>query len=198
MASIRKKLVIIGDGTCGKTCLMHSFIEGKFYDDYVPTTFENKVHEIKIGEKTVELVLWDTAGQDDFDRLRRISYPGTDVLLMCFSIDSPDSLENIQEKWAPEAKRFCPKSPCILVGNKKDLRSDQETLDKLMKRKQEPVTSAQARSVANQIGAYSYIECSAKTREGVVAVFQTATRAAIIKDSHLRSSHSSKPSCMLL
>lgn len=50
----------------------------------------------------VELALWDTAGQEDYDRLRPLSYPDTDVILMCFSVDSPDSLENIPEKWTPE------------------------------------------------------------------------------------------------
>lgn len=50
----------------------------------------------------VELALWDTAGQEDYDRLRPLSYPDTDVILMCFSIDSPDSLENIPDKWTPE------------------------------------------------------------------------------------------------
>ena len=63
--------------------------------------------------------MWDTAGQEDYDRLRPLSYPDTDVILMCFSIDSPDSLENIPEKWTPEVKHFCPNVPIILVGNKK-------------------------------------------------------------------------------
>ena len=67
----------------------------------------------------VELALWDTAGQEDYDRLRPLSYPDTDVILMCFSIDSPDSLDNIPEKWTPEVKHFCPNVPIILVGNKK-------------------------------------------------------------------------------
>ena len=90
--------------------------------------------------KSVELALWDTAGQEDYDRLRPLSYPDTDVILMCFSIDSPDSLQNIPgkfthgfyfrsltsgffiEKWVPEVRHFCPKVPIVLVGNKKDLR----------------------------------------------------------------------------
>lgn len=50
----------------------------------------------------MELALWDTAGQEDYDRLRPLSYPDTNVILMCFSVDSPDSLENIPEKWTPE------------------------------------------------------------------------------------------------
>lgn len=52
------------------------------------------------------MALWDTAGQEDYDRLRPLSYPDTDVILMCFSIDSPDSLENIPEKWTPEVEIF--------------------------------------------------------------------------------------------
>lgn len=55
----------------------------------------------------VELALWDTAGQEDYDRLRPLSYPDTDVILMCFSVDSPDSLENIPEKWTPEVSQSC-------------------------------------------------------------------------------------------
>lgn len=76
----------------------------------------------------MELALWDTAGQEDYDRLRLLSYPDTDVIVMCFSIDLPDSLENIQDKWIPEVKHFCPNVPIILVGNKRDLRFDPYTI----------------------------------------------------------------------
>ena len=82
--------------------------------------FQKNIHPcIEVDGKQVELALWDTAGQEDYDRLRPLSYPNTDVILMCFSIDSPDSLENIPEKWTPEVKHFCPNVPIILVGNKK-------------------------------------------------------------------------------
>jgi len=127
----------------------------------------------------VELALWDTAGQEDYDRLRPLSYPDTDVILMCFSIDSPDSLENIPEKWTPEVKHFCPNVPIILVGNKKDLRNDEGTKRELMKMKQEPVRPEEGRSMAEKINAFSYLECSAKSKEGVREVFETATRAAL-------------------
>ena len=63
----------------------------------MPTVFENYVSDIEVDGKQVELALWDTAGQEDYDRLRPLSYPDTDVILMCFAIDSPDSLENIPE-----------------------------------------------------------------------------------------------------
>lgn len=179
MASIRKKLVIVGDGACGKTCLLIVFSKDQFPEVYVPTVFENYVADIEVDSKQVELALWDTAGQEDYDRLRPLSYPDTDVILMCFSIDSPDSLENIPEKWTPEVRHFCPNVPIILVGNKKDLRSDAGTIRELQKMKQQPVTNEDGQAMADKIGAYGYLECSARTKEGVREVFELATRAAL-------------------
>ncbi|CAH4030316.1 unnamed protein product [Pieris brassicae] len=179
MAAIRKKLVIVGDGACGKTCLLIVFSKDQFPEVYVPTVFENYVADIEVDGKQVELALWDTAGQEDYDRLRPLSYPDTDVILMCFSVDSPDSLENIPEKWTPEVKHFCPNVPIILVGNKKDLRNDPATINELRKMKQEPVKPQEGRAMAEKINAFAYLECSAKSKEGVREVFETATRAAL-------------------
>ncbi|XP_058244823.1 rho-related GTP-binding protein RhoA-A [Hemibagrus wyckioides] len=179
MAAIRKKLVIVGDGACGKTCLLIVFSKDQFPEVYVPTVFENYVADIEVDGKQVELALWDTAGQEDYDRLRPLSYPDTDVILMCFSIDSPDSLENIPEKWTPEVKHFCPNVPIILVGNKKDLRNDEHTRRELAKMKQEPVKAEEGKDMANRINAAGYLECSAKTKDGVREVFEMATRAAL-------------------
>ncbi|KAG7226802.1 hypothetical protein INR49_014151 [Caranx melampygus] len=179
MAAIRKKLVIVGDGACGKTCLLIVFSKDQFPEVYVPTVFENYIADIEVDGKQVELALWDTAGQEDYDRLRPLSYPDTDVILMCFSIDSPDSLENIPEKWTPEVKHFCPNVPIILVGNKKDLRNDEHTRRELAKMKQEPVKTEEGRDMAGRINAFGYLECSAKTKDGVREVFEMATRAAL-------------------
>ncbi len=145
----------------------------------MPTVFENYVADIEVDGKQVELALWDTAGQEDYDRLRPLSYPDTDVILMCFSVDSPDSLENIPEKWTPEVKHFCPNVPIILVGNKKDLRNDPLTIKELAKMKQEPVKPQEGRAMAEKINAFAYLECSAKSKEGVREVFEAATRAAL-------------------
>ena len=59
-------------------------------------------------------------------RLRPLSYPDSNVILMCFSIDSPDSLTNVGEKWYPELRYYCPKAPILVVGNKKDLRYNEK------------------------------------------------------------------------
>ncbi len=179
MAAIRKKLVIVGDGACGKTCLLIVFSKDQFPEVYVPTVFENYVADIEVDGKQVELALWDTAGQEDYDRLRPLSYPDTDVILMCFSIDAPDSLDNIPEKWTPEVKHFCPNVPIILVGNKKDIRNDEAIKRELGRMKQEPVKPDQGKVMADTIGAFAYLECSAKTKEGVREVFEMATKAAL-------------------
>ncbi|KAL5016247.1 hypothetical protein ScPMuIL_005836 [Solemya velum] len=153
--------------------------QGRIPEVYVPTVFENYVADIEVDSKQVELALWDTAGQEDYDRLRPLSYPDTHVILMCFSIDNPDSLQNISEKWSPEVKHFCPKVPVILVGTKKDFRTDPVLKEELINLKIQPVKPEEGRAMAERIGAVNYVECSAKTKENVWEVFETATRAAL-------------------
>merc|ERR1712130_985615 len=153
----------------------------EFPKEYVPTVFENYVTDIEVDGVKVELEMWDTAGQEDYDRLRPLSYPDTHVILLCFAIDSPDSLENIPDRWTPELKHFCPKVPIVLVGNKLDLRNNPDTLQLLAKLKQQPVPRAAGQEMATRIGAFAYLECSARTKEGVQQVFETANRAALMK-----------------
>lgn len=193
MASpLRKKLVVVGDGACGKTCLLIVFSKDEFPEVYVPTVFENYVADIEIDGKQIELALWDTAGQEDYDRLRPLSYPDTNVLLICFAVDNPDSLENVPEKWVPEVRHFCPNIPFVLVGCKKDLRNDPNTKKELAKMKQKPVSYEEAQSTCEKIQAYAYIECSAKSKENVREVFETATRAS------LTVKRSKRGGCLLL
>ena len=182
-AAIRRKLVIVGDGACGKTCLLFAFTKDEFPDKYIPTVFENYVSDIEVDGRLVELALWDTAGQEDYDRLRPLSYPDTDVILMCFAVDNHDSLENINTKWVPEVQHFCPNIPFLLIATKKDLRNDPATRQVLRRDKLEVLKPEEGRTMMEKVGAWQYLECSAKTREGVREVFITATRAALQKRS---------------
>ncbi|KAG0676186.1 GTP-binding protein Rho1, partial [Pichia californica] len=179
IADIRKKLVIVGDGACGKTCLLIVFSKGAFPELYVPTVFENYVADVEVEGKRVELALWDTAGQEDYDRLRPLSYPDSNVILICFSVDSPDTLDNVQEKWIAEVLHFCQGVPIILVGCKVDLRNDRATIDRLAQSGQQPVSTAEGQDVADKIDALTYMECSAKHNQGVREVFEAATRATL-------------------
>ncbi|KAG5725134.1 Transforming protein RhoA [Termitomyces sp. T112] len=175
---IKRKLVVVGDGGCGKTCLLIVYAENRFPEAYIPTVFENYVTQIPFEGKEIELALWDTAGQEEYDRLRPLSYPESDVILIVFSIDFPTSLANVQDKWYPEVAHFCEGTPLILVGTKTDLRSDDQTKRMLSAQGQVPITPEQGGNVAREIGA-KYVECSAKTGRGVQDVFNLALRESL-------------------
>ncbi|CAH1759394.1 24411_t:CDS:2 [Entrophospora sp. SA101] len=129
--------------------------------------------------KPISLGLWDTAGQEDYDRLRPLSYPQTDVFLICFSLVSPSSYENVKSKWYPEIMHHTTNTPLILVGTKLDLREDKETIQKLKQKSQIPITYPQGLQMAKDIGAVRYLECSALTQKGLKSVFDEAIRAVL-------------------
>lgn len=183
MAAIGRKLVVIGDGACGKTCLLIVFANGDFPENYVPTVFENYVATIDVDGRKVELALWDTAGQEDYAHIRPLSYQDAQVFLVCFSVDNRDSFENVQAKWIPEMKNFCPKVPFVLVGCKTDLRDDSETLKKLQQKHMEIVRTDEGQALGDRIQAFQYVECSAKSRSNVTLVFEAAVRASFSRPS---------------
>jgi len=175
------KLVVIGDGAVGKTCLLISYANNRFPEDYIPTVFDNYVVNLTAGDKNIELGLWDTAGQEEYDRLRPLSYANANVFLVCFSLVNPVSFENISAKWYPEVMHFCRDVPQILVGTKLDARADPALLDKLKSQGQKPVTTEQGQELARKISAVKYMECSAKTGEGLKAVFDEAIKAVLFQ-----------------
>lgn len=178
--AIRRKLVIIGDGACGKTSLLSVFTLGYFPTHYIPTVFENYVTDCRVDGKLVQLALWDTAGQEDYERLRPLAYAKAHVILIGFSVDTPDSLDNVKHKWIGEATERCPGVPIILVGLKKDLRDDPEAIEEMRKKSLRFVTPHDGERVASEIGAKKYLECSSLSGEGVDDVFEAATRAALL------------------
>ncbi|XP_063063597.1 rho-related GTP-binding protein RhoB-like [Engraulis encrasicolus] len=179
MAPIRKKLIAIGDYTSEKTKLLFTFTLGKIPEVYVPTVFGSHVVDIEVDNQVVELSLWDTASQEDYDRLRPLSYPKTDVILLCFAVDSLDCFEQVPDRWVPEVKHFCPNVPIILVATKIDLRNDENVVKELSKMRQEPVKTEDGRAMAQRIGASAYKECSFESIKEINEVFEAAAMAVL-------------------
>ncbi|MCJ1232113.1 Rho GTPase [Varicellaria rhodocarpa] len=183
--TIQRKLVLLGDGACGKTSLLNVFTRGYFPTVYEPTVFENYVHDIFVDNVHIELSLWDTAGQEEFDRLRSLSYDDTHTIMLCFSVDSKDSLENVESKWVGEIAENCQGAKLVLVALKCDLREqgadgEEDSEEQAQpQEKQNLVDYTHGLEVARRIQALRYLECSAKKNRGVNEAFTEAARVAL-------------------
>lgn len=112
------------------------------------------------------------AGQADYDRLRPLRYPKTNCFLICFSVTSLSSLDNVHNKWIKEIRHNAPGVAIILVGTKKDLR------DRVRGNNEKVVETADGEAAAREIGAFKYAEVSARTQDGLKELFEDVVRAA--------------------
>lgn len=188
------KCVVVGDGSVGKTCMLISYTTNSFPGEYVPTIFDNYTANVFVDGRPISLGLWDTAGQDDYDRLRPLSYPDTDVFLICFSLVNPNSFYNVADKWYPEISHHAPGVPKILVGTKLDLRDNMAELERLRSRRQTPITLQQGEAMRKKIGAVVYKECSALTQNGLKDIFDEAIKVVLFPEQQKKK----KSKCTLL
>lgn len=178
------KCVVVGDGAVGKTSLLISYTTNQFPEDYVPTVFDNYSANVMVNNEKVTINLWDTAGQEEYDRLRPLSYTQTDIFLICFSVVEPTSFANVKSKWIPEIRHHTPKDTLVLlVGTKADLRDDPHILDQLDENGEKPVTSEEATKLAGELECVGYKECSAASQQGVREVFDCAIKSVISPDA---------------
>ncbi|KAH9482116.1 Ras-related C3 botulinum toxin substrate 1 [Psilocybe cubensis] len=216
------KLIVVGDSSVGKTSLLIRFETGKFpehfplsayalleekrmpragvnimaYAHLVFTTTYSVTHIVD-GEPYI-VQLWDTPGDAEYDRLRPLAYPQTDVFIMCFSVVDPDSYEDVRTKWSQETAYHNPSSPVLLVGTKTDLRKDSELRDRLREMNASPIQFPQGLAMRKDIGAAAYIECSALTGYGVQSVFEKAMLLAARPPPTMRMIHQSRKSCVIV
>lgn len=201
------KCVIIGDGAVGKTSLLISYTTNTFPQDYIPTVFDNYSTTIALSDpnsndsseqQVFKLNLWDTAGQEEYDRLRPLSYPQTDIFIICFSVNEPNSFQNVLDKWFPEIKHNtnfenmelfhqCGKYPVLLVGTKYDLRDDEHEQDRLKELNLDFVSKTEIDQMVNKCGFMGYVECSAATQFGVRDVFEKAVQCVVFEPEQLLS-----------
>ncbi|NXF52262.1 RHOA protein, partial [Oceanites oceanicus] len=182
MAALRRKLTVVGDDRCGKTCLLFALRHEQLPKSYEATLFDVYTTDTEVDGKEMKLILFDVAGKNEFSyqNLRSVFYKDTDVILMCFSVDRPDSQQNILDFWVPEIKLFCPTVPIILMATKIELRGDEGSKKKLTTLiGNEPINTTEGKALAASIGAYAYLECSAKTKEGVDTALEIISQCAL-------------------
>eukprot|EP01117_Protostelium_nocturnum_P002414 TRINITY_DN130_c0_g3_i1.p1 TRINITY_DN130_c0_g3~~TRINITY_DN130_c0_g3_i1.p1 ORF type:complete len:1171 (+),score=382.86 TRINITY_DN130_c0_g3_i1:179-3514(+) len=187
------KIVVIGDGAVGKTSLLVAYTSGGFLkSEYIPTIFDNyNMIENHEGAE-INLILWDTAGQEEFAAIRTANYVGTNCFILCYSCNNFSSLRNITEKWVPEIKQHCPNAQRILVGTKSDTEGDPNF-----------VSLAEGERSLKASGAVVHMRCSALKAENVKEVFVESMKKTLShkpgsKKSTLKTSTSSskKPSVL--
>ncbi|XP_018587246.1 rho-related GTP-binding protein RhoF-like [Scleropages formosus] len=188
-------LVIVGDGGCGKTSLLMVYAKGRFPEKYAPSVFEKFATSVTHGGREIGVTLYDTAGQEDYDRLRPLSYNNANLVLICYDVTSPTSFDNVLIKWYPEVHHFCPGVPILLIGCKTDLRKDKERTRRLRSLGQAPITYLQGEETKHRINAELYLECSAKYQENVDDIFREAVKRALAAS---RKVHKKNNSCVVL
>lgn len=163
------KYLIIGNAGCGKSCMLHQFIENKFKQESSHTIgveFGSKV--VNVGGKSVKLQIWDTAGQERFRSVTRSYYRGAAGALLVYDIASRDTY-NALTNWLTDARTLAsPDIVIILVGNKKDLEAERE------------VTFLEASRFA-QDNELMFLETSARTGENVEETFLKCARTILSK-----------------
>ncbi|CAL1585943.1 unnamed protein product [Knipowitschia caucasica] len=171
--------MLVGDPAVGKTSMVVSYTSNGYPAEYLQTGFDVFSGQVQVEGSPVKVQLLDTAGQEEFDEFRALSYGQTDVFLLCFSVVNPTSFHNITKKWIPEIRAHNPSAPIVLVGTQSDLLLDVNVLINLDSSNVSPIVKNRAKSMAEKIRAADYVECSSLTQKNLKEAFDAAIFAAI-------------------
>ncbi|KAK3593174.1 hypothetical protein CHS0354_039660 [Potamilus streckersoni] len=173
------KCVFVGDDAVGKTSMLINYATSRF-PTHVPSVFDNYAGSICLGGRHYSLQLIDTLDEGASAEIRRLLYPGADVIAVCFSVIKPNSFLNVEHKWIREVRRIMGDIPVILVGTHADLRDDTLVVQKLHSCSQRPVSVEQAEALCRRLGVACYTECSPAmervVRKLINAALETAFR----------------------
>jgi len=183
------KCTVIGDGAIGKTSLIVSYTTNDYPEDYKPTVHDFYTVRLTVADKPITFQLFDTAGQEQFNVIRRLAYPQTNIFLLCFNLVDQISFQNVKEKWVPELREFAPKIPIILVGLQSDERNVHPMKWSQGSQKSKPIKTEEGELLARKIGAKKYMECSACTQKNVKNVFDTAVMTVLEQQERKERSH---------
>ena len=170
------KLVLVGDGDVEKTALWVADVENRSLTERAPTVLDNYSKIVNIAGEEYHLNVWDTSGNEKYDRFRPLSYPKTNFIIVIFSVGEPASYSNATTKWIPEVKRYMPIIPIVLLGNKIEIRTEPEYLKLLTKQNKEPITTEVGEKLARTINAAAYVESSCLDQTGVKNIFEKAIK----------------------
>lgn len=176
---ISKQLTLVGHGTCGKTSILNRHMTKSFDENLAPTVFSSTTNEYKHEQGTIELRLWDTAGQDEFSRFRHLALPTADYILICFSVENKASYDEVKNTFIPLIKECCPSAKYFIAATKIDLREDRDVLERLVENGESPISREDGLQLAKTVGAAGYFECSAKQNVGIDEIFDQISKYAL-------------------
>lgn len=163
---IETKITVIGNGKTGKTSMLNLLKDKKFSSVYTPTTFDILTVDKKYKTRNMQINFWDTAGQEEFERLAPLHLPNTDLIMLCFSCSDPNSFDPLASKWKVMMDYYCAGTPFVLVGCMTDKRHDGSAIKNLAEMNQAMITKEKGRHMGVLLGALEYLECSAKDNVG--------------------------------